>query len=96
MVLATPEVQAVVREMAANSIELTLGKPDPTYLELYWRGQAHLVRGELEEAGAALQEALRLGGDLDSQMQDQLKRLHSLSSRLRMQESSTEKGGGHP
>ena len=92
MVLAAPEVQAVVREMAANWIELTLGRPEPSYLELYWLGQAHLVRGELEEAEAALQEAMRLGGELDSEIQYELTRLRSLSSRLRMQEGSAEEG----
>jgi hypothetical protein len=89
MVGGAPEVQAVIREMAANWIELTLARPAPSYFDLYWRGQAHAVRGELEEAETALKEALRLGGELDSQIQGDLMRLRRLSDSLRTPESPT-------
>jgi hypothetical protein len=91
-VQATPEIQTVMREMASNWIELTRTRPEPTYYDLYWRGHAHAVRGEFNEAEVALQEALRLGGELDSRIRGDLTRLRSLSSRLRMQERSTAEG----
>ena len=94
-VYAAPEVQAVIHEMAANWIERTLARPDPSYFDLYWRGQAHAVRGEFKEAEAALKEALRLGGGWDSQIRDDLTRLHRLSPRLRVREGSTEEEAIH-
>jgi hypothetical protein len=91
-VLAAPEMRAVVRGMAANWIELIRTRLDVTHYELFLLGQAHLVRGEFEEAEAALQEALDIGGVVDAQIHDLLTRLRSRSSRLRKQEDPTDAG----
>lgn len=84
------EVQAVAREMAANWIELTRARPAPTHSDLYLLGQAHAVRGELEEAEAAWNEALRIGGEWDSRIQAELTRLRWHSSQLRTREGPAE------
>ncbi len=70
-----PEVQAVVRELAAGWIESLLRKPDVTQGELRTVAQAHVARGEYGEAEAVLRRALALGGREDPDIRDDLNAL---------------------
>ncbi len=67
-----PEVQAVVREIAAGWIESLLRKPDVTQGELRTVAQAHVARREYREAEAVLRRALALGGREDARIRADL------------------------
>jgi hypothetical protein len=57
-----PAFRALVRELAAGWIERGREKPNPTQAELRSIAQAHIARGEVREALAALEQAQARGG----------------------------------
>jgi len=57
-----PAFRALLREMAATWIASAARKPDPTQAELLSLARAHVVRGELEQALAALERGIARGG----------------------------------
>jgi hypothetical protein len=63
-----PAFRAVVREMAATWIASAEHKPNPTQAELQGLARAHIARGELEEALAALERGVALGGPRTAQL----------------------------
>jgi tetratricopeptide (TPR) repeat protein len=77
-----PEFEVVMREIAADWIATSRARADPTHYDLYWRAEAHLVRGEFDEAEAAFQEALSLGGGFDQGIHAELAALREHRNRL--------------
>jgi hypothetical protein len=75
---AEPEFQAVVAELAARWLDRNLLNRDPTQADLRMRGLAHLARGDLEAAAAALEAALVAGGPHDAAVREDLRRLGAL------------------
>ena len=67
-----PEFRALIREIAAGWVDTMHRKGDPTQRELRLLARAHVVRGELSEALAALRRALERGGALDSQIRSEM------------------------
>lgn len=67
-----PRFQAVLADMAGAWIEATRDRPRQTQADLRVRAHAHYVRGELEEAAALLEQALRLGGGFDEAVRAEL------------------------
>jgi tetratricopeptide (TPR) repeat protein len=67
-----PRFVAVVREMAGAWIEWGRGLRRPSQLELHAVAQAHLARGERDEAAAVLERALAAGGPIDAQVREEL------------------------
>jgi hypothetical protein len=63
-----PAFRALVREMAATWIASAERKPDPTQAELQSLARAHIARGELEQALAALERGVARGGPRSAQL----------------------------
>ena len=63
-----PAFRALVREMAATWIASAERKPDPTQAELQSLARAHIARGELEQALAALERGVERGGPRSAQL----------------------------
>ena len=74
-ILAAPEIDAVMREIAADWIQTTGSRSNLTYYDHYWLARAHLIRGELAEASADYEAALRLGGESNEKIQAELRTL---------------------
>jgi hypothetical protein len=79
-----PIFQVLVVEMAGRWIEETRRMPSPTQADLRVRAHAHIVRGELAEAKALLEQALRLGGGFEAAVRAELAQV---SSALRRESS---------
>jgi hypothetical protein len=67
-----PEFRALVAEVAGRWIERARKRGFATQAELRFLGLAHLVRGELAPAIAALEQALEAGGPLDARVAAEL------------------------
>ena len=72
-----PEFRALIREIAAGWVDSMRGKRDPTQRELRLLAQAHVARGELSEALAALRRALERGGPLDPRIRGEIAALQA-------------------
>ncbi len=74
-VLRSPEVRAVILDMAAWWTARAEELEDPTQEELWRFARAHLVRGEPDRARELLEEGLRKGGPNDAVLQAELDRI---------------------
>ena len=68
----TPEFQRFIHESAGRWIALARERGYSTQPELRFLAIAHSTRGELEEAVAALEDALQAGGQLELQVRQEL------------------------
>lgn len=69
---ATPRFQALIRDFAGDTIERASKTRRHTQLDLRDIAEAHRLRGELEPALAALEQAVALGGPLDLDLRPSL------------------------
>ena len=71
-VVRHPEVDGVLREMAAVWIATFRARSDPSYRDLYWVAVAHVLREEFDEAISAYERALARGGRFDGRIRSDL------------------------
>ena len=67
-----PAFRELIGDMAGAWLALSLTLEEPTQEELYMRAQAHLARGELDSAIAAIEQALARGGPFEAGLRAQL------------------------
>ncbi len=80
-VRTTPRFQALIREMAGDLIARAEKTPRHTQMDLRDIAEAHRIRGELGEAVDALEQALQMGGPLDSELRPKLVALRAQAAR---------------
>ena len=76
-------------DMAADWIATIEAREAPTYYELYWMGEAHLLRRELDAAEMAYRRSLELGGGFDPSIRERLMTITRIRSQM-----NPEPGGG--
>jgi len=84
-----PEYDAMLGDMAADWIATIEAREAPTYYELYWMGEAHLLRRELDAAEMAYRRSLELGGGFDPSIRERLMTITRIRSQM-----NPEPGGG--
>jgi hypothetical protein len=71
----SPEFAGLMYDMAGRWIELAGRRDDPSPAELRVMAQAHVVRGEYDQARALLERAVRAGGPFEAVIRGELEAL---------------------
>jgi hypothetical protein len=79
-----PAWDAVLRDIAADWIATIEAREAPTHYELWWTGEAYLLRGELDPAEDAYRRALALGGGFDPSIRERLLTIRRIREQMEL------------